>query len=96
VLARLPDADRLARRVLSDSSALGVRMQRVPRLVLERGAGSVATPYGTIRVKVSRGADGGRRVKPEYESCARAARHHGVSIAAVTRAAQRRAEDELA
>jgi uncharacterized protein (DUF111 family) len=35
-------------------------------------------------------------VKPEYEACARAARAHGVSIAAVTRAAQRRAEDELA
>ena len=96
VLARLPDADRLARRVLTDSSALGVRVQRVPRLVLERGAGVVSTPYGEIRVKLASGADGRRRAKPEYESCARAARRHGVSIAAVTRAAQRAAEDELA
>jgi uncharacterized protein (DUF111 family) len=96
VLARIPDADRLARRVLSDSTALGVRIQRVPRLVLERGTGSVATPYGPISVKLARAADGSRRVKPEYESCARAARRHRVSIAAVTRAAQRRAEDELA
>ena len=95
VLARIPDADRLARRVLSDSTALGVRVQRVPRLVLERGAGSVATPYGAIRVKLARAGDGSRRVKPEYESCARAARRHRVSIATVTRAAQRRAEDEL-
>lgn len=95
VLARLPDADRLARRVLSDSSALGVRVQRVPRLVLARGAGSVPTPYGPIRVKVARGAAGRRRAKPEYESCARAARRHGVSIAVVTRAAQRAAEDAL-
>ena len=96
VLARLPDADRLARRVLSDSSALGVRVQRVPRLVLARGASSVSTPYGSIRVKVARGADGRRHAKPEYDACARAARRHGVAIAIVTRAAQRAAEDELA
>jgi hypothetical protein len=95
VLARPADAERLARLVLADSSALGVRVQRVGRLVRRRGAGSVATPYGAIRVKLARGADGSQSVKPEYEACARAARRHGVSIAAVTRAAQRRAEDEL-
>ncbi len=47
-------------------------------------------------MKLARAADGSRRVKPEYESCARAARRHRVAIAAVTREAQRRAEDELA
>jgi len=96
VLARPADAERLARAVLDASSALGVRVQRVPRLVLERGAASVRTPYGPIRVKISRGPDGARRVKAEYDACARAARAHGVSIAAVTRAAERRAEEELA
>jgi uncharacterized protein (DUF111 family) len=95
VLARPADAERLARLVLADSTALGVRVQRVPRLVLRRGAASVATEYGRIRVKLSRAPDGAPGVKPEYEACARAARRHGVAIAAVTRAAQRRAEDEL-
>jgi hypothetical protein len=95
VLARTPDAERLARLVLSDSSALGVRMQRVPRLVLRRDASSVDTKYGVIRVKLARAPDGTRAVKPEYEACARAARKHGVAIATVTRAAQRRAEDLL-
>jgi hypothetical protein len=95
VLARPSDAERLAHLVLSDSSALGVRVQRVARLVLERGAGSVATKYGPIRVKLARAPDGTRAVKPEYEACARAARRHGVAIATVTRAAQRLAEDEL-
>jgi pyridinium-3,5-bisthiocarboxylic acid mononucleotide nickel chelatase len=95
VLALPSDAERLARLVLAESSALGVRMQRVPRLVLRRGARSVATPYGPIRVKLSHGPDGASQVKPEYEACARAARRHGVAIAAVTRAAQRLAEDEL-
>jgi uncharacterized protein (DUF111 family) len=95
VLARPADAERLASLVLADSTALGVRVQRVPRLVLRRSAASVATEYGPIRVKLSRAPDGAPAVKPEYEACARAARRHGVAIAAVTRAAQRRAEDEL-
>jgi len=95
VLARPDDAERLARAVLAASSALGVRVQRVPRLVLERGTRSVQTAYGQIRVKITRGPNGASRVKPEYEACARAARAHGVSIAAVTRAAERRAEEEL-
>jgi pyridinium-3,5-bisthiocarboxylic acid mononucleotide nickel chelatase len=95
VLARPADADRLARLVLADSTALGVRLQRVPRLVLRRGAASVSTEFGPIRVKLSRAPDGAPAVKPEYEACARAARRHGVAIGTVTRAAQRRAEDEL-
>jgi pyridinium-3,5-bisthiocarboxylic acid mononucleotide nickel chelatase len=96
VLARPSDGERLARAVLAASSALGVRIQHVPRLVLRRDAGSVRTKYGAIRVKVAHAPDGVRRVKPEYDACARAARAHGVSIATVTRAAERRAEEELA
>ncbi len=88
VLARPGDADRLARRVLSDSSALGVRVQVVPRLLRARSARSVSTPYGAIRVKVSGAFANGSSAKPEYESCARAARRHRVSIATVTRAAE--------
>ncbi len=95
VIARPSDADRLARRVLSDSSALGVRVQIVPRLVRARSARSVATPYGAIRVKVAGSAQEGTTVKPEYESCARAARRHRVSIATVTRAADLAAAREL-
>jgi uncharacterized protein (TIGR00299 family) protein len=93
VLARPGDADRLARRVLSDSSSLGVRVQTIPRLVRERAQREVATRYGTIRVKLARTADGGFSAKPEYESCARAARRHHVPIDTVTRAAQRAAEE---
>ncbi len=95
VLARPADADRLARRVLSDSSALGVRVQIVPRLVRARSARSVATPYGAIRVKLAGSTREGTTVKPEYGSCARAARRHRVSIATVTRAANLAAAREL-
>jgi hypothetical protein len=87
VIALPSAADRLARRVLSDSSALGVRVQIVPRLVRARSVRSVVTPYGAIRVKLAGSARTETTVKPEYESCARAARRHRVSIATVTRAA---------
>jgi uncharacterized protein (DUF111 family) len=69
-------------------------MHTVPRLLRERAQREVATRYGAIVVKVSRGPDGATSAKPEYESCARAARRHGVPIATVTRAAQRAAEGE--
>jgi uncharacterized protein (TIGR00299 family) protein len=88
VLARPVDADRLARRVLTDSSALGVRVQIVPRLVRARGSRTVSTPYGAIRLKLAGAKGNGASAKPEYESCARAARRHRVSIATVTRAAE--------
>jgi uncharacterized protein (TIGR00299 family) protein len=87
VLAKPGDVDALARRVLSDSSALGVRVHTVPRL-------DVATRFGSIAVKLSRGPDGAVFAKPEYESCARAARRHRVPIGTVTRAAERAAEGE--
>ena len=95
VIARPVDADRLARRVLSDSSALGVRVQIVPRLVRARSVRSVDTKYGAIRVKFAGSEWEAANAKPEYESCARAARRHRVSIATVTRAADLAAAREL-
>jgi uncharacterized protein (TIGR00299 family) protein len=93
VIARPADRDRLARQVLQESSAIGVRYSELPRLVLAREQREVATPYGAIRVKVVRTPDGGRSATPEYDACARAAREHGVPIRDVYRAAERAAED---
>ena len=95
VLARPADRDRLARRILLESSTLGVRYQEVSRLLLEREVRTVETPHGRIRVKLARGPDGSATVAAEFESCARAARRQGVPIEEVYRAAERRAEEEL-
>jgi uncharacterized protein (DUF111 family) len=94
VLARPEDADRLARRVLLDSTALGVRVALVGRLKLPRESRSVRTAYGRVRVKLAH-VPGGRPIaRPEYEDCARAARRHEVPLAEVYRAAERAAERE--
>lgn len=96
VLARPADRDRLARRILLESTALGVRYVDMPRLVLERETRRVDTRFGRVGVKVARGPDGRVQVAPEYEACARAARRHGVALSEVYRAAERAAEDLLA
>jgi uncharacterized protein (TIGR00299 family) protein len=93
VLARPEDGDRLARRVLIESTALGVRFQSLSRLKRVRESVLVQTGFGPVAVVVVRTPDG-RSVRPEYEDCARAAREASVPIEDVYRAAERAAEDE--
>lgn len=95
VIAQPADRDRLAQRILLESSATGVRLQDMPRLKLARRAAQVDTPFGRIDVKVMQLPDGGRRATPEYEACARASRQYGVALQRVYREAQRAAEDEF-
>jgi hypothetical protein len=96
VLARPLDRERLARRILLESSALGVRFRDEARLVLRREARSVRTRYGRIRVKLAWGPDGRISAAPEYEACARAARRTGAPLKDVYKAAERVALEELA
>ena len=95
VIARPSDRERLARRVLLESSALGVRFTDMPRLKLARRSAEVDTAYGRIPVKVMRTPDGSSLTTPEYEACARAAREHRVPLQRVYREARRAAEDQL-
>jgi hypothetical protein len=82
------DRDRIGREILMHSSAIGVRHTEMSRLVLERHARRVRTPYGMIRVKVVRTPDGHVAAAPEYDACAAAARRHDVPLAKVYRAAE--------
>ncbi len=96
VIARPGDRDALARRILLESSAIGVRYIEVPRLKLARESRSVATRFGRIRVKLASSPGGAATAAAEYEDCARAARKHGVPIEEVYREAERTAEVESA
>lgn len=95
VIARPTDRDRLARRVLLESSTTGVRYHEMPRLKLVREVHPVTTPFGRIPVKFLRKPDGRSLAAPEYEACARAARKHGVPLQRVYREAERAAEEEF-
>lgn len=95
VLARPSDRDALARIVFAESTAIGVRFAEWDRLVLPRESVRLATAYGTVRVKVVRGVDGGVEVSPEYDDCKRAAKRSGVALREVVERVVEEARREL-
>jgi uncharacterized protein (TIGR00299 family) protein len=88
VLARPEDGQRLAELVLEHTSALGVRLESIERLVARRSERTVGTPWGAVRVKVKH-LPTREALAPEYEDCARVARANGVSLREVYDAARR-------
>jgi len=96
VLGRPADRDALARIVFAESTAIGLRIAELDRLVLERSSVRLATPFGAIRVKRVRGADGRFEVSPEYDDCKRAARRSGVALREVVDRVLEQARAELA
>jgi uncharacterized protein (TIGR00299 family) protein len=88
VLARPSERLALARILFEDSTATGVRATESERIVLEREMHRVATPYGRIRIKLTRDEKGRPALSAEYDDCKRAARRAGVSLRDVVRAAE--------
>ncbi len=70
-----------------ETTTLGVRRQPYTRTTLPRETRTVETPYGPVRVKVSRWADI-ERAEPEYDDCRARAEAAGVPLLAVYRAAR--------
>jgi hypothetical protein len=66
--------------VFRETTTLGVRIQEVGRIELQRSEETIETPYGGCRVKSVTGPDGDRRLIPEYEECRRIARENGLPV----------------
>ena len=88
VLGRPADREALAGILFAESTALGVRVVEWDRLVLPRSTRRVDTPYGRIRVKLTRTPSGRVEVSAEYDDCKRAARRAGAALREVVRAAE--------
>lgn len=75
--------------IFRESTTFGVREHEAARTILQRRHVEVATPYGTVRVKV--GTWQGRDIthSPEHDDCARLAREKGVAVREVYEAAVR-------
>lgn len=93
VLAPLDREEKMARTLLLETTALGVRRYRIERRMLTRQSVTVETEFGTLAVKIGilNGAVVNRA--PEYEVCRRVAREKGVPLKEVYEAAIRAAED---
>lgn len=87
LLCREVDAGRFATRLLSESTSLGVRCERVTRWERPRRSIDVQTPFGAVSVKVSEGPYGAPQVKPEYADCEARAKEHHVTVREVMQAA---------
>ena len=87
VQARIEDSERLAAILLQHTTALGLRRQRVQRIVLPRHATTVPTPWGDAAGVVATLPDGSERFTPEYDDCKALADREGVSFAEVSLAA---------
>ena len=87
VLCKPVDRERFLDLIFKESTTFGVREHLTKRAVLERRHVEVATPYGTVRIKIGtwKGVDITRA--PEHEDCQRLAREKGVSVRIVYEAA---------
>ncbi len=61
--------DRLIRRLLSETTSLGVRYYKAARQLLAREQVTIKTSFGQIQVKRLKDPDGGERLVPEYDVC---------------------------
>ena len=93
VLAR-PDAQAaIARALLEETSALGVRVSRLERYELDREERAVEVAGASVRIKV--GLLDGRvvNVAPEHDDCAVVAKSSGRSVKSIWAEALARAQD---
>ena len=87
LLAKPADASRLIALLFEETTTIGVRTYEVHRRTLERETVPVKTPFGEIRVKVSRLNGTVLNAAPEYEDCRRIAAQMGVPLKKVLAAA---------
>ncbi len=80
VICREADREAVIRRILSETTATGVRQRTVERHKLPRKLKDVETSYGTVRVKEVLGPEGSVSVVPEYEECKKIALEKNVPL----------------
>ena len=67
--------------IFRETTTLGIRERTQSRSILQRDIETVATEYGTVRIKIARdlGEPQILNIQPEYEDCAVLARQHNVT-----------------
>lgn len=83
ILCSAQTRDEVIERIFRSSPTLGVRVQEIPRAVLERSFISVHTEWGPVSVKVGYLAGEPVNAEPEYSDCVRLARENSVETVKV-------------
>jgi len=79
--------DAVADLILTETTAFGVRVEKIHRLKLRRKSDNVKTTYGEVRVKLGLKGERVVQIAPEYEDCRAAAERSGVPLRLVYEAA---------
>jgi uncharacterized protein (TIGR00299 family) protein len=66
--------------IFREAGTFGIRRYEVRRSKLQRESITVETPWGPVKAKRGWRADGFEVLTPEYEDCARIARHRGIPL----------------
>ena len=83
VLCKEADRENVVHRILSETTATGVRHYRAERSKLPRKVKEVNTSFGKVRVKEISGPAGRVSMTPEYEDCKRIALEKNVPLKVV-------------
>ncbi len=86
-LAPRAQLDQVVQTFLAETTTIGLRWHAVSRVERRRELCDVTTEFGTLTIKVSRSSHGPPQIKPEFDSCAAAARQHQVPVRVVLQAA---------
>ena len=83
VLCKEDRKDNLIRRLLAETTSLGIRYYHAHRHLLARDQLTITTSLGEIRVKRIKDPEGRTRLIPEYEACKRIARLKNIPLRVV-------------
>jgi uncharacterized protein (DUF111 family) len=83
VLADRAKVDRVLDTIFRETTSIGVRIQEVSRKKLDREIREVDTPYGKVRIKISKRGKEVLTVTPEYEDCRKIAEEKQVPLKTV-------------
>ena len=89
ILCREKDRESVSDLLYSETTTLGLRIQKIERECISREIVPVSTEYGEISVKIARRDGRVVNAMPEYEDVKRAAIEHQVPFIVVSDAAQR-------
>jgi hypothetical protein len=83
VLAKIEDANRLAKLIFAETTTLGVRRREEQRQTLSRRWETVDTMWGPVRIKIASMNGTVSNYAPEYEDCRALAEAHRVPLRTV-------------
>ncbi|MEN9204335.1 MAG: nickel pincer cofactor biosynthesis protein LarC [Thermostichales cyanobacterium SZTDM-1c_bins_54] len=81
--------------IFRETTTLGIRRRQEHRTVLEREILAVATPYGSIPVKIARQHGQVINIQPEFRDCAALASRHHLPVQTIWQAAYQAAAQQL-